>query len=68
MESCRMTSKTTIGQVWKWKEAWRRVLFMKGGCQSVVYLQDNVKPAQNKTNDRDTSQIIKGTRKESLLS
>jgi hypothetical protein len=64
MESGRMTNEAPIGQVWKWKKAWKRVLLMKGGFQSVVYLQDNVKPARDKTIDRDTSQITKGTRKE----
>jgi hypothetical protein len=63
MESGRMTNEAPIGQVWKWKEAWKRVLLIRGGCQSVVYLQDNVKPARDKTIDRNTSQIIKGTSK-----
>jgi hypothetical protein len=60
MESGRMTNETPIGQVWKWKEAWKRVLLMKGGFQSVVYLQDNVKPARDKTNDHKTKPISRG--------
>jgi hypothetical protein len=35
---------------------------------SVVYLQNNVSPAQNKTNDRYTSLKPKGIKKEALLS
>jgi hypothetical protein len=45
-----MVSETPIGQVWKWKEALKRVLLMREGCQSEVYLQENVEPAQDKTN------------------
>jgi hypothetical protein len=59
----RMTNETPIGQVWKWKEAWKKVFLMRGGCQSVVYPQDDVKPSQDKTNDRITRQIINGTSK-----
>jgi hypothetical protein len=51
MESDRMTNVTPIGQVWKWKKAWKEVLLMKGGCQCVVYLHDNVKLARDKTID-----------------
>jgi hypothetical protein len=60
MEGGRMTKEAPISQVWKWKKDWKRVLLMKSGCQSVVYLQDKVKPAQNKTQDRYTSLISKG--------
>jgi hypothetical protein len=36
MEGDRMIDEAPIGQVWKWKKAWKEVLMMKGGCQSVV--------------------------------
>jgi hypothetical protein len=68
MESGRMTNEAPIVQVWKWKKAWKRVLLMKVGCQSVVYMEDNVKPVRDKTIDRDTRQISMGTSKEILLS
>jgi hypothetical protein len=35
---------------------------------SIVYLQNSVSPAQNKTNDRYTSLKPKGIKQESLLS
>jgi hypothetical protein len=41
---------------------------MKDGCQSMVYLQDNVIPAWNKTQDRCTSLKPKGKKQETLLS
>jgi hypothetical protein len=63
MESGRMTNETPIGQVWKWKKVWKQVLLMRGSCQSVVYLQNNVKRARDKTINRNTSQIFNGTSK-----
>jgi hypothetical protein len=38
----------------------KRVLLIRGGFKCVVYLQDNFRPARDKTIDRNTSQIIKG--------
>ena len=61
MESEKMKMKTPIGHIRRWKEAWKRVLMMRGGCQSVVYMQDNVKPTRDKTIIQDTNQIINGT-------
>jgi hypothetical protein len=45
-----------------------RVLLMKDGFQSIEYLQDNVKLAWNKTQDRYTRLLPKGNKKETLLS
>jgi hypothetical protein len=63
MESGVMEGETPIGQVRKWKRAWIRVLLIRVGYRSIVYLQKIIVPAQNKTNDRDTSPEIKGTSK-----
>jgi hypothetical protein len=68
MESGRMTNEASIGQFWKWEKACQRVLLMKGGFQSVVYLQDTVKLAWNKTQNRYTSLISKGNKKGTLMS
>jgi hypothetical protein len=41
---------------------------MMDGFQSIVYLQDNVKFARDKTQDRYTSLKRKGNKQETLLS
>jgi hypothetical protein len=63
MESGRMTNEAPIGSSLEVEKGLEKVLLMKGGCQSVVYLQDNVKPARDKTKDRYTSLCKKGTSK-----
>jgi hypothetical protein len=42
MESENMRVKTPIGQVRKWKMAWVRVLWVRVGCRSEVYLQKSI--------------------------
>jgi hypothetical protein len=68
MESEKMMAKTPIGQIWRRIKAWGRVLLIKDGCQSIVYLQDNVKLARKKTQDIYTSVESKGNKQETLLS
>jgi hypothetical protein len=68
MESEKMMVKTLIGQIWRMIKAWRRVLLMEDGFQSMVYLQDNFKLAWNKTQDIYTSLELKGNKRETLLS
>jgi hypothetical protein len=63
MESEKMRVKTPIGQVRKWKMAWVRVLLVRVGFQSEVYLQKSIIPARDKTKWRYTSQNIKWTSK-----
>jgi hypothetical protein len=63
MESDIMEDETPIGQSKKWKMAWVRVLLVRVGCQSKVYLQKSIIPARDKTKYRYTSQIIKWTSK-----
>jgi hypothetical protein len=41
---------------------------MEDGFQRLEYLHQSVKPTRDKTNDRDTSLIIKWKRKRILLS
>jgi hypothetical protein len=48
--------------------AWKRVLLMMDGFQSFIYLQDNVKPTWDKTQDIYTRLKPKGNNQETLLS
>jgi hypothetical protein len=45
MESGVMEGDAPIGQAKKWKMAWKRVLVMVNGCQSLEYLHKRVVPA-----------------------
>jgi hypothetical protein len=49
MESGVMEGDTPIGQSKKWKMAWVRVLLVRVGFQSEVYLQKSMIPARDKT-------------------
>jgi hypothetical protein len=63
MESEMMDGETPIGRVRKWKRAWIRVLLVREGFQSIMYLQKSVIPTRDKTKYRYTNQIIKWTSK-----
>jgi hypothetical protein len=57
---------TPIGQDWRMEKGLRMSLVDGEWFPSVVYLQNNVSPAQNKTNDRYTSLKTKGNQARNL--
>jgi hypothetical protein len=63
MECEKMGVKIPIGRVRKWKMAWVRVLWVRVGCRSEVYLQKSIMPSRDKTKWRYTSQNINWTSK-----
>jgi hypothetical protein len=67
MESGRMTNETPIGQIWNRDKVLEKSLVDEGWFSKCCILQDNVTPTQNKTQDRYTSIITNGNKKENLL-